>query len=157
MSSHSATLSLAASLIGRPWRERACGPDAFDCWGLVRYFLAVAHGIDVGPIAGEVDTARAATEAAEATPEQVRAILAAAGAGGWRRADAAAPQPVDVALLRHGVTGLRHVGVLLQANGALQLLHCEGGRQDPTPGVVCEPLADALRRYHGLELWRLAC
>jgi len=154
-------LTLAASLIGRPWRAGACGPAAFNCWGLVRYWMRQAHGIDMSDIATAVDTHRTAAHAAgqlaaDADADQLRPILSAARSGGWRPAADQAPAAGDIALLRHGLSGLRHVGVLLEANGGLCMLHCEGTPTDPTPGVVCEPMADVLRRYHGLELWRRA-
>lgn len=138
-------LALAASLVGLPWQAGAAGPQAFNCWGLVRHWCRLVLAVQMP----DVPTA---------TPDDARAhIAAAAQAGGWRPlADGTAPAQHDIALLRNPLNGQRHVGVLLQANGALNLLHCEGSEANPWPGVVCEPLAQALCRYHGLQLWRRA-
>lgn len=42
-----ADLHWAAALIGRPYRERGHGPDAFDCWGLLQFAWRMRLGIDV--------------------------------------------------------------------------------------------------------------
>lgn len=33
--------------IGIPWKAGATGPDAFDCWGLVRHWYATKLGVDL--------------------------------------------------------------------------------------------------------------
>ena len=35
-----------ASSIGRPWKALAKGPEAFDCWGFVRYALDLSDAPD---------------------------------------------------------------------------------------------------------------
>ena len=137
--------ALAGALIGLPWCAGATGEDAFDCWGLVQFWHRELYGIDMGAIAVAVG---------EDSPAQVLAIRAAVHAGGW--VQASEPQDGDVVLMRNAVTRGRHIGVLLHANNALGLLHCEGSIEDPTPGVIWEPLVDVQRRYQGLELWRRA-
>lgn len=37
----------AAGLIGRPYRAQACGPDAFDCWGLASFVWRTQIGLVV--------------------------------------------------------------------------------------------------------------
>lgn len=155
-------IALAASLIGRPWAPGACGPASFNCWGLVRYWQAQAEGVDMGDVAIAVDTLRrnqhaAGALAAEASADQMAAIIAAARDGGWRPREAgAAARAGDILMLRHGETGLRHVGVVLLVDGVLHLLHCEGSPTQPWPGVICEPLCHALERYTRPEPWRRA-
>lgn len=155
-------LTLASSLVGRPWAADACGPDAFNCWGLVRYWMAEAEGIHMGNVAVAVDQVQrdqlaAGQQAAEASAGQLAAIAAAARAGGWRpREGGAAPQAGDILLASHGETGLRHVGVVLLIDGVLHLLHCEGSPTQPLPGVIVEPLGQALQRYIRPEPWRRA-
>lgn len=132
---------LAASLIGLPWREGASGPDAFNCWGLVKHWVVRVHGMDLGL----VDIAAQASQ---------HRAMAAAVRTGWQQVHDA-PQEHDIALLRNPGNGGRHVGVLLHANHRLGLLHCEGCATNPNPGVLWEPMGDVLQRYTGLELWRL--
>lgn len=144
-------LALASCLVGRPWAANACGPSAFNCWGLVRYWMAEAEGIQMGDVAVAVDEALAA---AQPSAGQVAAIAAAARAGGWRpRSPGASAQAGDILLLDHAETGLRHVGVVLWMDGLLHLLHCEGSPTQPAPGVVMELLAQALERYTRPEPW----
>lgn len=33
--------------IGLPWRSKAYGPDAYDCWGLVSHCLRAHYGLDM--------------------------------------------------------------------------------------------------------------
>lgn len=40
-------VSWVVPLLGRPWRPAACGPDAFYCWGLVRYVYRERFGRDL--------------------------------------------------------------------------------------------------------------
>lgn len=128
----------AAPLIGRPYLRGAAGPDAFDCWGLVRHVFAVHHGIDM-PVVNVAST-----------EDQADAIRAAAQASGWRPVDAGIPRDGDIALMR-GPLG-RHVGVLVLADGHLRLLHSV-----ERVGVCMQSLADV--RSAGFSrptLWRLA-
>lgn len=41
-----------APWIGLPFRDKGRGPDAYDCWGLVRAVLAAQFGIDLPDYAG---------------------------------------------------------------------------------------------------------
>lgn len=140
----------AGSLIGEPWSTE------HNCWWLVReYFERIG-----GPALPEIAVG-------EDTPDNVAAIVRVCQAGGLRLIGSGEPQALDIALMRNPQSGRRHVGVLLVADRQVQLLHCEGG-VDPEateregrlvtrgPGVVAEPLREAMQRYHGLELWRRA-
>ncbi len=40
----------AADFLGKPWRERAFGPDAFDCWGLTFVAARALFGLDFPPL-----------------------------------------------------------------------------------------------------------
>lgn len=33
--------------LGKPWEAGATGPDAFDCWGLVRHWYSTKLGVDL--------------------------------------------------------------------------------------------------------------
>ena len=133
-------LHWAAALIGRPYCRGACGPDEFDCWGLVRYIFEQIHGIAMPVIA--VGPAEADT------PDNVAAIKRAAEISGWRPSDDRGPAEHDIVLMS-GVDG-RHVGVMVAANGTLLLLHCV----EPQ-GVCAQPLAEMQRAgFTGATFWR---
>lgn len=126
----------AADLIGLPYRLGAQGPDAFDCWGLVRFVFATQHDIKMPIIEiGENTNARAIKRAAEAS--------------GWRPSDAGEPAENDIVLMDR-LNG-RHVGTMVRANGALLLLHAI-----EQIGVCAQPLDD-LRRvgFRNIAFWRL--
>jgi cell wall-associated NlpC family hydrolase len=46
------TPELVASYFGKPWASGARGPDAFDCWGLVRDVYAKAFNVDLPEFPG---------------------------------------------------------------------------------------------------------
>lgn len=88
----------AAKYIGLPWRSGASGPDAYDCWGLVRAVYRERLGIDLPAV--DVDAHRAIACAHEFARNEERAR--------WLRVDA--PEPLDAALLGLGDRPI-HVGV----------------------------------------------
>ena len=127
----------ALPLIGAPWKQGASGPNAFDCWGLVRHVCATRHGIDLAP------------------STDIAAIRSAAHTNGWR--PATAPAMADDVVFMRGPAG-RHVGVMVQANGRLGVLHAAGHQtpRGPVGEVIFQPLADATAGgYHSFEFWRL--
>ena len=130
----------AAELIGLPYGAGARGPEAFDCWGLVRHVFAQQHGIDMPVVGvGPLDAA---------TPDNVAAIKRAAEVSGWKPSGAREPAEHDIVLMNSPLG--RHVGVMVQANGALLLLHCIEGA-----GVCAQPLPDLGRMgYSGFTFWR---
>ena len=135
-----AQMHWAADLIGKPYRRGACGPDDFDCWGLVRYVFEHVHGIAMPVVnVGQADAD---------TPDNVAAIKHAAAVSGWRPSGEREPAEHDIVLMT-GIEG-RHVGVMVRANGALLLLHCI-----ERVGVCAQPLADLARvGFHGFVFWR---
>ena len=136
----SAALHPAAALIGLPYRRGAHGPHDFDCWGLVRYYFETALGILMPVIAvGPADAD---------TPDNRAAIRAASAASGWKPSGAREGREHDIVLMQ-SISGA-HVGVLVEADGRLGLLHCVEGT-----GVCVQPVADLMRQgYHGLAYWR---
>jgi len=105
----------AKPLIGKPWRRGLDGPDAFDCRGMVRYVFLTQRGEEVPPLAREIS-------------DDANSIIRAAVAHGWRsmgRYPTARPQEFDIVLMNS--VGGPHVGVIVNANGRLGLLHCVGG------------------------------
>lgn len=53
------------SVIGKPWVNRAEGPDAFDCWGIVIDSFRKVDGIELPQISGYVDINCETSEAAQ--------------------------------------------------------------------------------------------
>lgn len=99
--------------VGLPFRDGGRGPDAYDCWGLVRAVYADRLGIDL-PSYGEI-SARDLVRVARA--------MGAAQDDGW--ATVAAPQDFDVVLMRSGRGGgdrTVHVGVMVDAH---RMMHAE--------------------------------
>jgi cell wall-associated NlpC family hydrolase len=115
-----------APFIGRPYRIGARGPDAYDCWGLVRAALGGA-GL-VLPDYQAID--RAAIDASVA--EQARS-------GAWQ--PVSDPCPGDLLLLGPAPRRLWHIGLCTSAG----VLHTT-----PSTGACVQPLA-VLRRS---LLWR---
>jgi hypothetical protein len=49
-------ISFCLSLIGKPWVSGASGPEAFDCWGLLRHVYQARRGVTLCPFAGVRET-----------------------------------------------------------------------------------------------------
>jgi cell wall-associated NlpC family hydrolase len=127
----------AAPLIGLSYRRGACGPDAFDCWGLVRHVFAVRWGIDMPVVA-----------VGDGSADNVAAIKRAAEVSGWAPVADHTAADGDIVLMQ-GVEG-RHVGVMIRADGALRLLHCMEGA-----GVCTQSLAEAqMAGFMAFTFWR---
>jgi len=97
----------AVPYLGKPWRIGADGPDAYDCWGLVRAILRQRAGIELQPIV-ESDV-RDLIRAFETHPERKA----------WVKVER--PRELDAVLMsqaRHPV----HVGIWVDASGG-RVLH----------------------------------
>lgn len=132
----------AAALIGKPWRSGACGPDAFDCWNLVRFVYRTRLGIDLPEVrAGDDDHAALIFAAVEVT---------------GCRPSLTPLEEMDIVMMRNK-RGSRHCGVAVRANGRIGLLHADGHESEsgPVGSVVWQSLADATSGgYHDHECWR---
>lgn len=116
--------------LGKPWINGASGPDAFDCWGLVRHIYRERLDIDLPAV--DVDAHR---------PLAVRhAFAEGAKAHGWEEVEACPEADFDVVLMGQAKHP-HHVGLAV-AGG---ILHSVEGI-----GVIYQDTA-SLRR-HG---WRL--
>lgn len=135
----------AAPLIGRPWEPGAEGPDAFDCWGLVRFVFRTQYGIEMPPVSVGVEG-------------NVGAIKRAAEVSGWRLASAPA-QAGDILLLR-APGKRRHVALVIDIGRRLAVLHANGYLQRDGRAVGCverQSLGDLLAGgYRDPEFWRCA-
>jgi len=48
-------MTWVASLIGKPYAADGQGPDAFNCWALVRHALQIGHGLEVPVLAMDTE------------------------------------------------------------------------------------------------------
>ncbi|MCB5411323.1 C40 family peptidase [Pseudogemmobacter faecipullorum] len=101
-----------AQYIGIPFRDGGRGPDAYDCWGLLRRIYADQLGVDL-PCYGEIsakDLARIARE-----------MEAGKDRDGWQECG---PEPLAVVLMRSGRGGRRvvHVGAMVDP---FKMIHVE--------------------------------
>jgi len=129
----------ATDLIGIQW-----SPER-NCWWLVREAFRIRWGVEL-PHLGVGDLQAA---------DSVAAIKTAATAAGIRPADGPAEEG-DVVLCRDAI-GKRHVGVMIEWRGKLELLHSDGHMTDrgPVGSVRHLPLGEATH-LTDIELWRRA-
>lgn len=97
-----------SDFVGRPWREGASGPLAYDCRGLV---LAVQRQVWCREVPALM------RPGAAVTPGSRRAVI------GWSTTEES-PRPGDVLVLR-SLTG-PHVGVFVEAGRRVKVLHAHG-------------------------------
>lgn len=126
----------AEQYLGLPWQSGAQGPQAFDCWALVRHVHRAHFGRELPVV--DVDAANLAA---------VRATFAATPIFQlWRQVE----QPAEGdAVVMHKGSAADHVGVWVEVDGG-RVLHAAQGA-----GVVATPLA-ALRRlgWGRVSFWR---
>lgn len=116
----------AGQYIGLPWQSGAQGPEAFDCWALVRHIQRERYGRDLPVIDVDAHDLGAVRAAFREHPERAR----------WRRVDP--PQDGDCVLTHRGGQA-DHVGVYLDIDAG-RVLHAIRHS-----GVVCTALP-ALQR-----------
>lgn len=132
----------AAPLIGRPWRENADGPDAFYCWGLVRYCLWLRLQVRAPLLRDGFVT---------------EDIKRAADDLGWRLVTG--PMQEDDVVMMTRLDGRRHVGFAVRGNGRLGVLHANGHQTETGPvGCVEFQTLQEIRMegYGNFEFWRRA-
>jgi hypothetical protein len=129
----------AAEFIALPWsRER-------DCWWLVRMLCLKRWGLQMPLIAVDADA------------DNTAAIQEIAGVAGWRPASEP-PQDGDIMLCRD-LRRRRHVGMIVEADRRLLLVHNDGYQSPsgPVGSVVAQTLADAIAcGLSDIEFWRRA-
>lgn len=96
--------------LGRPWVRGARGPEAFDCWGLVRAVQAEIYGRVCPDVDIDGLDVAAVARAFQHHPERAR----------WRAVEDAAEG--DCVLMAHARYP-SHVGVWLDVDGG-GVLHC---------------------------------
>ena len=118
-----------ADLIGAPWQLDACGPDAFDCWGLDQFVWAQQAGLDLSPFRTS-DTIAAVSRDSRTRHAQV-AGLADTAIRTQRFIQLDKPRPLAIGIVRFKRFPV-HVG--LYAHGGNFVHACEDSgqvRQDP--------------------------
>lgn len=65
----------ADAFIGKPWREGATGPDAFDCWGLMVAASVTLFGVALPDLAQTVAGRRRWVEVTKLVPGTAVALI----------------------------------------------------------------------------------
>lgn len=135
----------STELCGLPWVPGADGPEAYDCWGLVRHVQSVRFGREMRKLTiGERN----------APPEQWTAVRDTIQRGQWRQV-ADVPKYGDILLMLND-KGLPHVGVVLDLPKPC-ILHSMGGLEEGVPvgRVQIDPIAQLGGIGFGhLQVWR---
>lgn len=103
----------AMDYLGKPWVNGAQGPDAFDCWGLVRYVQKLHYGRALSAIHVDADNVRAVVKEFTENNERSR----------WHGVDI--PQDGDCLLLSQSKEPT-HIGIWINVDGG-GLLHAVKG------------------------------
>lgn len=120
------------SVAGKPWVDRADGPDSFDCWGLVVDSYRRIDGAELPDVSG-YDSG----ESIEVIGGPVRDNL------GWPAI--AEPQDGAVFCVYLSNGDMVHVGRVLLIGGMLYAAHAAG--KNGKGQVVIEPLSVVAERY----------
>ncbi len=103
----------AVNYLGKPWVSGKQGPDAFDCWGLVRYVQSRHYSRELPSINVDADNVRAVIKEFTSNDERNR----------WHAV--ASPQDGDCLLLSQSKEPT-HVGIWIDVDGG-GLLHAVKG------------------------------
>ena len=103
----------AFDYLGKPWVSGEQGPQAFDCWGLVRYVQKAHYGRDLPSIVVDADNIRAVVKEFTGNDERNRWV------------EVPAPADGDCLLLSQSKEPT-HVGIWLDVDGG-GLLHAVQG------------------------------
>lgn len=126
----------ANQYIGLPWENGGQGPEAFDCWALVRHVQHEHYGRELPIIDVDADDAEAVEAAFAGHAERAR----------WQLVSV--PQDGDCVLTHRGAQ-VDHVGVYLDLDGG-RVLHAVRGS-----GVVCTaPPVLGRMGWYPLEFYR---
>lgn len=104
----------ASEYIGIPYVLGARGPDAFDCLGLVLHVQAHHYGRNIDLQVDGYNDARIARHLLRTHPERLN----------WRET----ASPVDGGIVLMSTSGVPyHIGVTIEANNTIGVLHCVEG------------------------------
>lgn len=127
-------ISWINDVVGKPWRDRANGPDAYDCWGLVTDKFLRVNGVEL-PLVEGYDSG----EPIEQIGSPVR------DAYGWPEIVNPQDGAVFCVFLSNG--DMVHVGVIVAVHKAgLYAVHAAG--KDGKGQVIAEPARVVHNRYN---------
>jgi cell wall-associated NlpC family hydrolase len=143
---HASATHWSARYVGLPWAPGADGPDAYDCWGLVRAVQRERYGRDLPRLAVRAD----------APPGQwgeLRQLVKRSSS--WRQIDGAWADGDILVMLN--AKGLPHVGTVV-ARERLFVLHSCGEldeQQRPRGESALDPVAELGASGFGhIDAWR---
>lgn len=123
------------SVVGKPWVDRASGPDSFDCWGLVIDKFKRVDNIDLDPVSGY----ESGDPIELAGPAE--ALL-------WTETDSGQDGCVFAVYSESG--DMIHVGLVMMIYKAgIYAVHAAG--KNGIGQVVAEPLHHVVKRYTRLK------
>lgn len=105
----------AEQYIGLPWQSGAQGPDAYDCWNLVRHIYLARRGINLPLFDIDATSLLSIRRAFKNTNEY----------GNWYAVPVDQLQELDVVLMSHALHP-HHVGIWLDVDGG-RMLHAVNG------------------------------
>lgn len=127
----------AFQYMGKPWVSGAQGPEAYDCWGLVRAVQREQYGLNLPIVQIDATDTSAIKAAFHHHPEFVH----------WEQVQD--PQEGDCVITKSSPDHAEHIGVWINV-GSGRVLQCVYGA-----GVIAISL-EATRRMIGqhIEFWR---
>ena len=129
----------SAAYIGRPWSVTGEGPEAFSCWGLVRFLMREHYGLQLPVVRFD--------QGARLDPTTLGAIKHAARLQGWRvLPQRIPPREGDIVVLESATR--HHVGLVIRYRNRLSVIHCSQGC-----GVVREEWLD-FASQSAPQVWR---
>lgn len=133
-------IGAVAALVGRPYRPGGRGPEAYDCYGLVRHVRSLLLGDQMSDVPTATATTRAAARAMLTSPERQR----------W--AEKSLPEHCDLVLMGNVSGRDYHLGIFLVPSSTGIVLHA-----DEPCGVVSNDLASLLAiGYNSCRFFGLA-
>lgn len=133
-------IAFLQSLIGRPYRIGATGPDAFDCYGLSRHVQHALYGYELPVLPFVAATTRQQAEAMLNHPER----------GNWQEVDEHDARDGDIVLMGNVAKRDFHLGTFIVPATSGVVLHI-----NEQAGVVVDDLP-SLRAigFHYLRIFR---
>ena len=133
----------ATPYIGKPWALGAVGPNSYDCWGLTCAVQLERAGREMPPLS--IGSAQNA--------EQLQGLYELVKRSSWRQMPDGTPlAELDILTMR-GHQG-SHVGVVIEVDGAMRLLHAVGSLESPG-SIIHSSIAEVRALgWSRLQIWR---
>lgn len=125
--------------LGKPWQAGADGPDAFDCFGLVRAFYRDHFGVQLPVVEVDAMSALQVRHAFKTNPQLSR----------WEEIEI--PQPHCAVLMSSGKQP-SHVGLYVDDVSGGRVLHCtRGAGVSLSSRLVLRMMSWNIIGYYGLR------